>query len=156
VHVSPISTVSNRLPSFFPAPPVSVRARPPSPTRTFCAQGLNEASEGLPFRTELFEPFLQEAPAARQAPLVDAGDLTGTGLALRLEWLLSARSGRWIAMLPLRGVRDGVALSGALSGPNGVDLIDLKVEADALYRGYRGQACGFHWSARVLSCCSSW
>jgi predicted exporter len=46
-------------------------------------------------------------------------------------------------MLPLRGVRDGVTLSGALSGPNGVDLIDLKVEADALYRGYRGQALRF-------------
>ena len=104
---------------------------------------LNEASDGLPFRIELFEPFLQEAPAARQAALVGAADLAGTGLALRLEWLLSARPGGWMAMLPLRGVRDGTALSSALSSANGVSLVDLKAEADALYRGYRGQALRF-------------
>ena len=104
---------------------------------------LDQAADGLPFQTQLFEPFLREAPAAREAPLINAGDLKGTGLALRLESLLSARSDGWTAMLPLRGVRDAPALSAALHGVNGVDLLDLKAEADALYHGYRGQALRF-------------
>ena len=104
---------------------------------------LDKAADGLPFQSQLFEPFLREAPAAREAPLINAADLKGTGLALRLEWLLSARPDRWMAMLPLRGVRDAAVVSGALDRTNGVDLLDLKAEADALYRGYRGQALRF-------------
>src|SRR5206468_9833527 len=96
---------------------------------------LEKAADGLPFQTRLFEPFLREAPAAREAPLINAGALKGTGLALRLEWLLSARPDSWMAMLPLRGVRDAAAVSGALHRTNGVDLLDLKAEADALYQG---------------------
>ena len=104
---------------------------------------LDKAADGLPFQAQLFEPFLREAPAARQAPLLNAGDLKGTGLALRLEGLFSARIGGWMAMLPLRGVRDAAVVSGALHGANGVDLLDLKAEADALYHSYRGQALRF-------------
>jgi predicted exporter len=104
---------------------------------------LTEAMDNLPFQTGLFEPFLREAPAARDAPLVKAGDLKGTGLALRLESLLSARPDSWIGMLPLRGVHDAGAVSAALHRTNGVDLLDLKVEADALYQGYRRQALRF-------------
>jgi predicted exporter len=104
---------------------------------------LDQAADGLPFQARLFEPFLTQAPAARQAPLINASDLKGTGLALRLDWLLSARTGGWTAMLPLRGVHDAAVVSGALHHANGVDLLDLKAEADALYHSYRGQALRF-------------
>ena len=103
---------------------------------------LEQAADRLPFRSELFEPFVQEVSAARQAPLVSAGDLKGTGLAVRLESLLIARPDGWMAMLPLREVRDAGVLAAALRGANGVELLDLKGEADALYRSYRGQALG--------------
>ena len=91
----------------------------------------------------MFLPFLQEISAARESPLVNAGDLKGTGLALRLEALLITRPGGWVAMLPLRGVRDAVAVADALRAVDHAELLDLKGQADALYRSYRGQALGF-------------
>jgi predicted exporter len=122
----------------------SQRARQAAiPDQDILRERLDEAADGLPFQTRLFEPFLAEAPAARQAPLISASDLKGTALALRLDWLLSARTGGWTAMLPLRGVRDAAAVSGALHRANGVDLLDLKAETEALYHGYRGQALRF-------------
>jgi predicted exporter len=113
------------------------------PEQDVLRERLNEAADGLPFQARLFEPFLADAAAARQAPLINANDLKGTGLALQLESLLSARTGGWMAMLPLRGVRDAAAVSGALQRTNGVDLLDLKAEMEALYHGYRGQALRF-------------
>jgi predicted exporter len=106
-------------------------------------ENLDQAADGLPFQPQLFEPFLQEASAARQAPLINAADLKGTGLALRLESLLTERHDGWMAMLPLRAVREPAAVAGDLRGVNGVHLLDLKAEANALYRSYRGQALRF-------------
>ena len=113
------------------------------PETDILRERLEQAADGLPFRAQLFEPFLQEVSAARQAPLVSASDLKGTGLGLRLESLLSARPDGWMAILPLRGVRDAGVVAGALRSANGVELLDLKGEADALYHSYRGQALGF-------------
>jgi predicted exporter len=104
---------------------------------------LDRAAYDLPFQPQLFEPFLQDASAARQAPLINAADLKGTGLALRLESLLAERHDGWMAMLPLRAVRDPAVVAADLRGMNGVHLLDLKAEADALYHGYRGQALRF-------------
>ncbi len=113
------------------------------PEQNVLRERLDEAADGLPFQSRLFEPFLEEAPAVRQAPLINASDLKGTGLGLRLEWLLSARTGGWTAMLPLRGVHDPDTVSGTVHRANAVDLLDLKAEADALYHSYRGQALRF-------------
>ena len=101
---------------------------------------LEQAAQGLPFQPRLFEPFLKDAAAARQQPLISRNDMAGTALALRLESLLSERDGAWTAMLPLRAVREPAAAARELSGLAGVHLLDLKAEADALYRGYRDQA----------------
>jgi predicted exporter len=106
-------------------------------------ENLQQAARELPFQPELFEPFLRDASAARQAPLISASDLKGTGLALRLESLLVERGAGWLAMLPLRAVREPAAVIGNLRGVDGIYLLDLKAEADALYRSYRGQALRF-------------
>jgi len=113
------------------------------PPTVVLRERLERAEDGLPFQTQLFLPFLQEISAARESPLVSAGDLKGTGLALRLEALLITRPGGWVAMLPLRGVRDAVAVADALRAVDHAELLDLKGQADALYRSYRGQALGF-------------
>ena len=41
---------------------------------------LERASRGLPFRRQVFEPFLKDAAAASSMPLVDRGSLQGTRL----------------------------------------------------------------------------
>lgn len=100
--------------------------------------GLERASDGLPFRADVFEPFLKDAEAARNATLLDRASLEGTSLLLRLDSLLVRSGDGWAAMLPLRGVGDPKALGEALRGK--AVLLDLKSESDALYRTYRQEA----------------
>ena len=113
------------------------------PEPAMLRRNLEQAARGLPFRIELFEPFQQDVAAAKLAAPIAAGDLKGIGLALRLDSLLAERRTGWIAMLPLRGVKDGDAVTRALLGVDGLYLLDLKEEANALYRGYRAQALRF-------------
>jgi predicted exporter len=105
-------------------------------------RNLTEAARGLPFRDEVFEPFLEQTQAARARAPVTRSDLDGTGLALKVDSLLVERRGNWFAMLPLRGVNDPTALASAAVAlkDSGAEVLDLKREADALYRGYRSRA----------------
>jgi len=108
-------------------------------------RALTDAARGLPFRLESFGPFFDQVAAAKAGPLLDRGQLDGTGLALKLDALLVQRHGAWFAMLPLRGVKDVRRVQAALAelGEADVRTLDLKQEADALYRGYRRQALRF-------------
>ena len=109
------------------------------------ARDLARAAEGLPFRAGTFAPFLAETQAARKQPALARTDLHGTALALKLEALLAHRRGQWFAMLPLRGVSDAAALEREIErfGAQGVVLLDLKRESDALYQGYRARVLKF-------------
>jgi predicted exporter len=115
--------------SALPAPPV-LRAN------------LERALEGLPYRRQVFEPFLKDAAAVRDVPLLDRGSLEGTRLALRLDTLLAKRDGGWVAMLPLRGVVDAAKIAQDVMAPPGARavLLDLRRESDSLYRTYRVEA----------------
>ena len=109
------------------------------------ARDLASAAEGLPFRAGAFAPFIAETQTARKQPALARTDLHGTALALKLEALLANRRGQWFAMLPLRGVTDTAALEREMLrfGPQGVILLDLKRESDALYHGYRARVLKF-------------
>jgi len=113
------------------------------PDSTTLQSALERAARGLPFRSDIFQPFLNDVAAARQAPLLGRLDLKGTGLALKADTLLLQRRGEWVALLPLRGVRDAGELAGTAASIEGAQLLDLKQEADSLYRGYRVQATLF-------------
>jgi predicted exporter len=107
-------------------------------------ENLRVAAQGLPFRPGLFEPFLKDIAEARTKPLIDRGSLEGTGLGLKTDSLLVKRSNEWVAMLPLRGVRDAAALGREIA-PHAQGesvLLDLKGAADELYRSYRREAVG--------------
>jgi predicted exporter len=115
------------------------------PEEATLAQRIAEASQGLPFRAGLFEPFMQDVASARQASPVQRTDLAGTGLRVRLDALLSQRRDAWVAALPLRGVTDAGAVGAAVRefGLASVHLLDLKQETQALYRSYRDQVLRF-------------
>jgi predicted exporter len=121
---------------------------------------LAAAARGLPFRTDAFEPFVEQVQAARTRPPLTRAGLQDTGLALRVDSLLVERRGEWYALLPLRGVSDPAALARALAAPGEsrpvepgaaeagaaepeAVAIDLKREADALYHGYRERALAY-------------
>jgi predicted exporter len=103
---------------------------------------LERALQGLPYRRQVFEPFLKDAAAVKDMPLLDRGSLEGTRLALRLDTLLVKRENGWVAMLPLRGVTDAAGIAREFAAPAGTRavLLDLKRESNQLYRTYRGEA----------------
>jgi predicted exporter len=99
---------------------------------------LAQALEGLPFKPDAFEPFLDSVAEARSAPLLDPSSMDGTSLKLKLDTLLVRSGETWTAMLPLRGVIDPRAISGRLG--QDAALLDLKNESNELYRTYRQEA----------------
>jgi predicted exporter len=114
-------------------------ALPPTPQ---LRANLQRALQGLPFRPQVFEPFLKDAAGAKSMPLIDRDSLQGTRFALRLDSLLVKRESGWLAMLPLRNVKDAASLARDLPAPPRaqVVLLDLKHESDQLYRTYRREA----------------
>jgi predicted exporter len=111
------------------------------PDGTTLAANLARATADLPFRADLFQPFLADVAAARTAPLLDRASLQGTTLALRVDSLLVEREGQWLAMLPLSGVADPAPIARAIADAGGaVALLDLKRESDTLLASYRREA----------------
>jgi predicted exporter len=107
---------------------------------------LEKAVAGLPYRGQVFEPFLADAAAARSMPPVERAQMRGTRLALRVDSLLAKRADGWVAMLPLRNVADAAGVARHLvAPPSGTQavLLDLKRESDQLYRSYRAQALAY-------------
>lgn len=105
-------------------------------------QNLQAALKGLPFRANVFEPFVRDVSAARSMPLLERASLQGTSLALKLDSLLVKRDSGWAAMLPLRGVSNVEAIAGEIAKHTDaqVVLLDLKHEAGQLYRTYLREA----------------
>ena len=102
---------------------------------------LHWALTGLPFRTNLFGPFLNDVAAARNRPPLTPDDLRGTNLGLQTESLLAQRSDGWIAIMPLRGVTDVTPIQQALAQQDGrAVLLDLQQESDTLYQTYVHEA----------------
>jgi predicted exporter len=116
-----------------------VASLPPAP---LLRANLQHALQGLPFRRQAFEPFLEDVAAAKSLPFIDRGMLQGTRLALKVDTLLLQRDGRWTAILPLRGVSDSQALAPYIAAPSGTQavLLDLKRESDQLFQAYRREA----------------
>lgn len=108
------------------------------------ARRLARATRELPFRDDLFTPFLADVALARAASPVTPADLAETAWGLALRSLLVARDGGWIGLAPLSGVTDPdapAAAMAALADP-AVLALDLKAETDAMIRTYREQALG--------------
>jgi predicted exporter len=109
---------------------------------------LGEAMRGLPFRRDVFEPFLRDAAAARAAPPLTHASLDETDFASKVDSLLVKHSGGWSAMLPLRGVTQPDNIRREMSKETDVApgttavLLDLKSESESLYRDYRREALG--------------
>ena len=100
---------------------------------------VQQALTGLPFRSDAFEPFIDDVTVARKSPLITRQSLDGTRLAVRVDALLVGRPGGWTAMLPLTGVLDAAAIRQSIRAVAGAEvvLLDIKSESDRLYASYR-------------------
>ncbi len=102
---------------------------------------LRQSLAGLPFRANLFAPFLSDVANARKHPLLAPDDLRGTNLGLQTESLLVQRGNGWAAILPLRGVTDITTVQRAITRQGGnIVLLDLQRESNLLYQTYVDEA----------------
>lgn len=121
------------------------RARQQSlPERARLEARLAEAVQDLPVRAERFAPFLDDVDAARAAPVIEAGALAGTSMAMAVDALLLQKQGTWRALLPLTGPAgqdiDAAAIRAALKPLPDTLFVDMKAESDRLYAGYLHEA----------------
>jgi predicted exporter len=100
---------------------------------------LRNALSGLPFRKDLFAPFLADVDRARHLPPLTPEALSKTPLGPRIDSLLAERDGRWVGLVILTGVKDPAALASlAATGGEDVTLLDLKGAAEDLVARQRG------------------
>lgn len=113
------------------------QAQLPEPAQL--ATHLARAAEGLPFKPELFGPFIEAIAAARRAAPLTLPDLADTLPGTRISALLFPDTHGWVALLPLSGVHDSSALSQGLPGHPGsaARYLDLRAETSRLVAGFR-------------------
>jgi predicted exporter len=108
------------------------------PDRATLAAALADASRDLPFRADLFTPFLDDIETARTLPPLDAGTFSASPFGARLASMLVKRDDGWLALATLSGVRDPAALASfADSTSGGARLLDLKGASESLVIAYR-------------------
>ena len=102
-------------------------------------QSLKLATTGLPFKADLFEPFLADIAAAKSQKLLTPNSFQGTPLGLKPASLLFKHGKSWVALVPLIGVTDEAVLNKTIAPLTSHDVIylDLKNESNRLVAGYR-------------------
>jgi predicted exporter len=112
------------------------------PDSATASRNLQQALQGLPFRSGSFTPFLQDIEHTRSLPLIQRRDLDGSPWAARVDALLTQGQGQWIALAPLSGVSQVARLTAAVSQHDapGVALLDIKGDTETLLRNAREQA----------------
>lgn len=105
------------------------------------------ASAGLPFKRDVFEPFIRDLVASKKRSPLGLDDLTDTTLGLKVSSLLAPRQAGWTAMLPLQDLKDSVGLAARVEQAHDGQFLflDLKRESEELLRGYRVRAVAL-WS----------
>lgn len=112
------------------------------PARDILAANVQAASMGLPFKPDLFTPFLTAIAAAKTAPLLRPDDVNATLLGVRVRSLLSPGERGWTALLPLSGVRDAPSLAAGLPRlPHGqAYYLDLRAQTNRMVAEFRSTA----------------
>ncbi len=108
------------------------------PDRATLKMALEAAVQGMPFRPDLFQPFLDDVATARQLPPLTPERYAQSPLGQRLAAMLMERDGHWLGLGTVSGLHDVAALQALGSRSNGaVRLLDLKAASESLVASYR-------------------
>jgi predicted exporter len=108
------------------------------PDRATLVAALADASRDLPFRSDLFAPFLDDVETARTLPPLGVDPFERAPFGARLASMLVHRDDGWLALGTLSGVHDPAALERFAAATNGqVRLLDLKAASESLVIAYR-------------------
>ncbi len=139
---------------YLPSRALQLQRRNVLPGQKELRRRLSLASQSMPFKPGLFEPFLKDVNAARTQLPVTPADLQDTALGLRVSSLLFPFQSGWAALLPLHGVSDDGAIKEAiLDAAANVEVryLNLKQESNRLIDRYRDQAILYGlWGGAVI------
>jgi len=109
------------------------------PDRAALQTSLAKALDGLPFRQDLFAPFVDDVETARAAPLLTPERYARSPLGQRLAAMLMHRGDHWLGLGTVSGVHDVAAIEAmaAAQGRGNVRLLDMKGAAESLVAAYR-------------------
>ena len=108
------------------------------PDRATLSSALAEASRDLPFRADLFAPFLDDVETARTLAPLTPEAFARSPLGTRLASMLVKRDDGWLALGTLSGVHDPAALQAFTDSTKGeARLLDLKAASESLVIAYR-------------------
>ncbi|MEO7071600.1 MAG: MMPL family transporter [Rhodanobacter sp.] len=114
------------------------QARLPDPATL--RRELDAALQGLPFRSDVFAPFLHDVETARHLPPLTPENYASSPLGQRLAAMLVKRDGHWLGLGTVSGVRDVSALQALGAGSGGhVRLLDMKAASESLVVDYRNR-----------------
>jgi predicted exporter len=113
---------------------------------------LVQASQGLPFRPGLFQPFVAGVDrSANLAPLTPA-DLAGTTRGAQVDTLLREHEGQWLGLVTLNGVSDSALLAQLTARHAGwATYLNTKARANEVLRQFRVEAMDrLLWGAALV------
>lgn len=109
------------------------------PTTSDLDSRLQNALQSLPFRADLFKPFIDSVTASKQLEPLTPAMLENTLLGLRMAPLLRKHESGWYALLPLGDVRDPSAIR-KLAESSGARYLNIQQQASELVKQYRDEA----------------
>ncbi len=108
---------------------------------------LDQATQGLPLKAARLAPFVADVEQARRAAPLSADSLRGSPVAPFVDALLLRRAdGSAVALMPLQSsggheaALDGAAVTAALQGLPGTQMLAISSELHRLYRHYLDEA----------------
>jgi len=126
---------------YLPSRKTQQERRASLPDRKTLEQNLISAMKGLPFKPGLFQPFLDATAQARTQEPVNLQTFHDTALGLKLNSLLFMHEGRWVAVVPLRGIADRQKFREFMTPryEQHVTYLDLKEESNRMVSLYRNE-----------------
>ncbi len=113
------------------------------PERGEMARRLSQALEGLPFRSQAFEGFLDDLELSRTLPPLGYDALHPGLLSERLQAMLRSAANGWLALAQLRLATSGQAFPQRFEGaPEGVSYINLREQTSRLIGDFRKEILG--------------
>ena len=116
---------------------------------------LDAAVAETPLRADVFEPFLADVAAARDAKPLAPRDLAGTPLQVRVDSLLLQRPDHATALVSLNGLLAPDAVA-RIAAAEGAQLLDLKQASESLVVAYRERVLWALGLAALLLAATVW
>ena len=139
---------------YLPSAASQLRNQQAIPSSEELPRRLLRALDKLPFRSNAFAPFLQDAASARTMNPLTLDSAVPAIMAMKVRSLLYAEGEDWVGLVPLQGVGDDELLrqSALEEGDGSIDYVDLREETSGMLADYRREALQLlGWSSIAIA-----